>query len=153
MALGDDITLLSRAPLLSLLDEEALRLLAFAADRRNLHAGEVLFHRGDPTDGGYVVVEGALALHARPGEPAFVAGPGDLVGRTALFTSMRRPATATAQSATSVLHVSASLMRRMLEEFPQAASRMHAVVAAELTATVEGLARVRERLVAMDAAS
>jgi CRP-like cAMP-binding protein len=151
MSLVDDITLLSRAPMLSHLDGEALRLLAFAADRRELEPGEVLFYRGDPADGGYVVAQGALALDTGTGEPVFTAGPGALVGRTALFTPLRRPATATATARTGVLHVSSSLMRRMLAEFPAAALRMHAEAMEELAATQAGLARVRERLLAMDA--
>jgi CRP-like cAMP-binding protein len=153
MSLVDDITLLSRAPMLSHLDGEALRLLAFAADQRRLEAGEVLFRRGDLADGGYVVAQGALALDTGKGGPVFTAGPGALIGRTALFTTLRRPATATATAPTSVLHVSASLMRRMLEEFPAAAASMHAEAVEDLAATRTGLARVRERLLTIDARS
>ena len=42
MALDDDIAALAEAPLLSLLERDALRLLAFAAEARNLKAQAAL---------------------------------------------------------------------------------------------------------------
>ena len=51
MALDDDIALLARQPLLSLMERDALRLLAFAAESRILRAGDVLFRAGEPSDG------------------------------------------------------------------------------------------------------
>ena len=48
MALDDDMTLLARQPLLSLMERDALRLLAFAAESRILRAGDVLFRAGEP---------------------------------------------------------------------------------------------------------
>jgi CRP-like cAMP-binding protein len=150
MSLSDDIALLSGAPLLSLLDPEALRLLAFASDRRALEPGEVLFRRGETADGGYVVAAGALALDAGRGEPPFSAGPGTLIGRTALFVPARRPATATALAPSGVLHVSQSLMGRMLREFPDAALRLREALADDLATTAADLGRVRARLLAID---
>jgi len=150
MGLADDIRLLSSAPLLSLLEPEALRLLAFAADRRALEAGERLFAKGDPADGGYVVAQGTLALDPGDGEPVFTAGPGALVGRNALFAPGRRPATATAATPAGVLHISASLMRRMLAEFPDAPVRLRGAIAEDLAATMAALEGVRARLTAID---
>ena len=78
MALEDDIAILSQAPLFNLLDRDALRLVAFAAENRTLRAGDMLFRKGDRSDGGYVVSRGAIALDASDdGSPAtFIAGPG-----------------------------------------------------------------------------
>ncbi len=150
MGLGEDIRLLGQAPLLTYLEPDALRLLAFAAGRRSLKAGEVLFRRGDPADGGYVVAAGAVALDPGRGEPVFTAGPGALIGQAALFAALTRPATATAAAPSQVLHISASLMRRMLEEFPAAATQMRAALAEELAGTIGSLERVRARLAAID---
>ncbi|HYF53730.1 MAG TPA: cyclic nucleotide-binding domain-containing protein [Salinarimonas sp.] len=149
MGLHDDIRLLAGAPLLSHLDADALRLLAFAADRRDLAAGAVLFAKGDRSDGGFVVASGAIALDTGRGGPVATVGPGGLVGRTALFTATRRPATATAVGASSVLHVPLSLMRRMLTEFPDAARRLEAEIARDIADTSEALERVRARLLAI----
>src|SRR5919112_5810403 len=98
MALEDDIAILSGAPLFNLLERDALRLVAFASETRSHAAGDVLFRKGERSDGGYVVRSGAIALdagddgredgrengkEASGGSPAFVAGPGSLVGQAA----------------------------------------------------------------------
>lgn len=152
MALEDDITILSRAPLFRLLDRDALRLVAFASETRILRAGDMLFRKGDRSDGGYVVSRGAIALDANDdGSPAaFVAGPGSLIGQAALFTRVVRPATALAQEPSTVIRVTPSLMRRVLEEFPDAAAAMHDAMSDELTRLAEGLEKVRQQLIAID---
>ncbi len=90
MALNDDIAFLARQPLLSLMDRDALRLVAFAAESRTLRAGDVLFRRGEGSDGAFLVVSGAVALSrdddGRPAEE--IAGPGALIGELALFASL-----------------------------------------------------------------
>jgi CRP-like cAMP-binding protein len=152
MALDDDIATLSRAPLFNLLDRDALRLVAFAAENRVLRAGDMLFRKGDRSDGGYVVSRGAIALDADDdGSPAtFVAGPASLIGQTALFTRIPRPATATAREASTVIRISPSLMRRVLEEFPGAAEAMRHAMVEELGQLSRGLEQVRKQLLAID---
>ncbi|MBF9233073.1 cyclic nucleotide-binding domain-containing protein [Microvirga alba] len=152
MALEDDITILSGAPLFNLLDRDALRLVAFAAESRVLRAGDTLFRKGDRSDGGFVVVKGAIALDANDdGSPAaFIAGPGAVIGKAALFARIERPATATAREPSTVIRVSPSLMRRVLEEFPAAAAAMEQAMAEELTRLSRGLEQVRQKLIAID---
>jgi CRP-like cAMP-binding protein len=153
MALEDDIALLAAAPLFCLLDRDALRLLAFAAENRNLRAGDMLFRKGDRSDGGYIVSRGTIALDARDdgSAAAVLAAPGSLIGQTALFVRMPRPATAVAREPSSVLRISPTLMRRVLEEFPASAKQIHAALASELLELSDGLERVRSRLAAIDA--
>ena len=55
MGLDDDIAILAAAPVFELFGRDALRLLSFAGERRLLAEGELLFARGEPSDGGYVV--------------------------------------------------------------------------------------------------
>lgn len=152
MALEDDIAILSQAPLFNLLEKDALRLVAFASETRSYREGDVLFKKGDRSDGGYVVTRGAIALDAaEDGSPAaFVAGPGALVGQAALFARIERRATATAQEPSTIVRVTPSLMRRVLEEFPDAAAAIHDAMADELTRLTEGLERVRQQLLAID---
>jgi CRP-like cAMP-binding protein len=150
MALEDDIVNLSRAPLFNLMEQEALRLIAFAAEHKVLRAGDVLFRRGDKADGGFVVTKGSLAVVGKDGEEPFIAEPGALIGQAALFARGERTATATAREPSAVLRISPTLMRRVLQEFPSAAEAMHRVLAVELSALSEGLERVRKRLTAID---
>ena len=147
MALETDIATLARAPLFSLMDREALRLIAFAGEQRILRKGDVLFRKGDKGDGGFVVTKGSLAVTAGAGEEPFIAEPGALIGQTALFSRGERPATATALEASAVLRVSPTLMRRVLQEFPSAAQAMHGALAIELSTLAGGLERVRKQLV------
>jgi CRP-like cAMP-binding protein len=151
MALEDDIATLSRAPLFSLLDREALRLVAFAAENRIMRAGDVLFRKGDRSDGGYVVSQGSVALDAREdGSPATcTAGRGALIGQTALFVRVERAATATAREPSTVIRVSPSLMRRVLEEFPGAADAMREALAEDLTRLTRSLEDVRQTIMAI----
>jgi CRP-like cAMP-binding protein len=151
MALDDDIAILARAPIFSLLDRDGLRLVAFAAETRTLRAGDVLFRKGDRSDGGYVVRSGAVALDADDdGSPAaIIAKEGALVGRTALFTRIERGATATAREPSSVIRISPSLMRRVLEEFPQAAASIQDAMTKDLQDLTTRLEAVRQRLLAI----
>ena len=153
MALQRDMDILAGAPLFNLLDGPALRLLAFAAETRLSQAGEILFRKGERSDGGYVVMDGAVALDAGDGSPVFLAEPGAVIGRNALFVPTMRPATATATARSAVVRVSQRLMRRVLEEFPSAAVALYQAQAAELASLTDGLERVRERFQALDARS
>jgi CRP-like cAMP-binding protein len=145
MSLDDDIAMLAQAPLLGLLERDALRLLAFAADKRRLRQGDVLFRKGDRSDAGYVVTEGEIGLDTGGGKPVVVARRGDLIGQTALFIRAQRPATATARAPSVVLRLSVSLIRRVLEEYPEVAGAMHAALAEELGAFNQELSRLGTR--------
>jgi CRP-like cAMP-binding protein len=152
MALEDDIAILSRAPLFNLLERDALRLVAFASENRTLREGDILFRKGDRSDGGYVVSRGSIALDTSDdGSPEpYIAGTGSLIGQAALFTRVVRSATATATEPATVIRVTPSLMRRVLEEFPAAAAAMQDTMAEELERLTEGLERVRQQLIAID---
>lgn len=149
MALDDTIGLLAQTPLFGLLERDALRLLAFSADARRLRAGEVLFRRGERSDGGYVVLEGELTVFRNETEPGIVAGPGSLLGQVALFVRLPRPSTAVASAPTRVLRISPTLMKRVLQEFPSGAAELRNAVAAELDELTAGLERVRRSLLAI----
>lgn len=152
MALDEDMTLLARQPLLSLMDRDALRLLAFAAESRILRAGDVLFRAGEPSDGAMLVVSGAVALTAQDhGKPASeIAGPGVLIGELALFTSVPRQVTAIAREPTQVMRLPRSVMRRVLGESPDSAEAIAAAIGARLQGFVGELAAVQDALDAID---
>jgi CRP-like cAMP-binding protein len=152
MALDDDIALLARQPLLSLMERDALRLVAFAAENRTLRAGDVLFRSGENSDGAVLVISGAVALMSGDdGQPADeIAGPGTLLGELALFTSIKRPTTAVAREPTQIMRLSRSVMRRVLTEFPDSAQAIADAVAQRLRDFVGELSHVRDALNAID---
>jgi len=154
VALDDDIALLARQPLLSLMERDALRLVAFAAESRILRAGDVLFRVGEPSDGAVLVVSGAIALNSREdGQPAEeIVGSGGLIGEIALFTAVARPVTAIAREPTQVMRLSRSVMRRVLAESPDSAQAVAAAISERLRNFVGELTAVQEALAAIDRA-
>lgn len=147
MALDDDIAILAAAPILGFLDRDALRLLTFAGERRELGKGETLFRHGEATDGAYIVMSGQIALtpQAREAQP-IPAGPSALIGRNALFHKGRRPADAVAVQPSEVMRITPTLMVRVLREFPDAAAAIHDAIAEDLVDLVQGLSGVRSKL-------
>lgn len=125
MTLDDDIANLERLALFATLEPAALRMLAFSAETRLLHAGDVLFRRGETSDGGYILTMGSIGLEPveDDGEPGAVLSPWTLIGETALATATTRPATATALEPSTVLRVSRPLFLQILEQHPASAAR------------------------------
>lgn len=151
MALDNHIELLSGVALFELVERDALRLMAFAADTRRLREGEYLFREGERSDGGYVVVSGSLATTKAASDTEMVAGRGALIGRTALFLRIKRPVSAVARERSEVLRISPTLMKRMLEEFPSAAHAIREAMADDLDDLSADLARAHRILSAVDA--
>lgn len=139
MALEDDIRRLARVPMLGELEAEALRLLAFSAEAKILRTGDVVFRAGDASDAGYFIMSGSVALDGGGTEPARIAGPDSLLGELALLIESKRPVTATARSATTVLKISRPLFHRILEEYPSSAARMHKQAATRLSEFMQDL--------------
>ncbi len=144
MAIGDDIKILNRSELFRLFNQDALRLLAFAAEHRSLKEGEVLFRKGDRADSGYVVKQGSLLLISEDNVSSETkAGEGALIGRLALFIRNTRPVTAVAAEPTDLIKISPILMRRVLEEFPECAQAAHDLLAQDLETLAQELNQVR----------
>lgn len=144
MALDDDIAILAAAPVFEDFGRDALRLLTFAAERRGLAAGELLFSRGEPADGGFVVMSGTIVQAPRvAGAGPVVAGRSALIGRLALLVRGERPSEARAQEPAEVMRITPTLMRRVLEEFPDAAAAIHDALAEDLSGLSRNLERVR----------
>ncbi len=133
MALQDDVRDIASIPTLRDLGPDALRLIAFSSEPRILRAGDVLFRRGDRSDGGFVVLYRAVVMDTGAGPPTSVRGPA-LLGDAALLVDTVRPATASAREPSSVLAVSRALFHRVLSEYPAGAVRLRRTLAARLLA-------------------
>lgn len=152
MSIDEGFRRLSRIALFSELEPEALRLIAFSAETRILRAGDILFHRGEPSDGGFIVLSGEIALYndAATRSADAIIGPEGLVGEIALITDTHRPVTAIASEASTVLKVPRSLFHRVLQEFPRSAARVRAAMANRLASFVSELGAFRSRAGASD---
>jgi CRP-like cAMP-binding protein len=154
LGLDDDIAILAAAPLFGFLDRDALRLLTFAAERRDLADGDLLFSRGDTAEGGFVVMTGTIRLEPRvAGAEPVRAGRSALIGQLALFVRGTRPTDARAEGPATVMRITPMLMRRVLEEFPEAARAVHDTLAEDLVGLVTDLDQVRVLLEVIDGIS
>jgi CRP-like cAMP-binding protein len=146
MALEDDVRNLARNPTFGVLEPEALRLMAFSAETRILRAGDILFRRDDPSDGGLVVLTGSIALEVSgDGRTADIIRPPALIGDIALITQTRRPVTAIAREPSSVLKISRQLFHRVMREYPASAERLRRSLTEKLRQFGQELEAVRQR--------
>lgn len=134
MALEDDVATLGRIAIFSALAPDALRLLAFSAETRVLRAGDILFRRDEPSNGGFVVLTGSIALDPSDhgASATRIVRPPALIGEIALLARTNRPATAIAREPSNVLRISQQLFRRVLGEDPAGAERLRETLAARL---------------------
>jgi CRP-like cAMP-binding protein len=147
MGLEDDIGKLARNPTFSVIEPEALRLIAFSGDSLILRAGDVLFRRDEISNGGYVVLSGSIAMDASDnGAAARIVRPPGLIGDLALLTQTRRPATAIAREPSTVLRIPRPLFHRVLQEFPESAERLRQSLSERLGQFIGELGAVRKML-------
>jgi CRP-like cAMP-binding protein len=145
MGLEDDIAKLTRIPTFAPLEQDALRLLAFSAEPKVLRAGDVLFRRDEPSNGGFVVLTGSVALDAADtgtSTARIIRAPG-LVGEAALLTQTTRPATAIAREPAHLLRISRPLFHRVLGEYPRSAEALRRALGERLRQFTSELGTVR----------
>ncbi len=97
-------------------------------------------------------MRGSIVLDERnDGSPGqMVCGPGTLIGETALFTAVARPATALAREPATVARLTRVVMHRVLGEFPDAATIIHAAIAERVSQFARSLKPVGGALRALD---
>ena len=92
---------------------------------------------------------GALTLTPAARGPAeVVAGPGTLLGESALLAETKRPATAVAREESTVLRISRAMFLKILEGYPDAAERLREVIAARADEWARDMENVRAALAA-----
>lgn len=148
MSLERDIDILGDVALFADLSRDQLRLLAFGAERRTLRGGEYLFRADARADAGFVIVSGEVELVREGAAGRKVlgkAGPGSLLGELALIAETQRGSSATTLGDCEVIRISRPLFRRMLQEFPEIAQRLHERIAEELADLTRRIAGVEDR--------
>ena len=151
MSIEDDIAFFERVPTLGLLGRAALRILAIGAESRYVHGGEILFNAGESADAGFVVQEGSFSLAPPQTEGKGVkVGPGTLLGELAMLTHTTRPVTATALEPSTVLRIPRNLFLKMLEGYPDAATRLRDQLATRIDQSASEIYNVRRVLDAGD---
>jgi CRP-like cAMP-binding protein len=140
----DDVELFRPVPLFASLKEEQLKIIAFSARREMAPEGTVLFRSGERADCGYVIRSGSVLLvEDKDGEETerAVFGPGTLVGELALIAEIERPVTAITRADSELITISRELFHRVLNEYPETASAMHAALRDRLRAASSDMRR------------
>jgi CRP-like cAMP-binding protein len=137
----DIAALLARLPLFSTLTAPQIAPLAAAARKRNLVRGEMLFQKGDPAKGFFVVVSGQvkLAFPSVQGNEKVVEiiGPRQSFGEAVMFMDKPFPVFAQALVDTVLLFIGRDALFRLLESDPTFARcmlaglsmRLHSLIA------------------------
>lgn len=143
MAIDDDIGLLRKLAFFEPFDQDQLRLMLFAADRRTLKAGEILFTRGSLSTSGFIIQSGSIALRPNHefGEEQIL-GPGTLIGEMALIVPSERPCDAVAKEPTSLIGLPRTLLHRIFSEYPDTAKKLRIQLSRRLKDFTEDLQRV-----------
>jgi CRP/FNR family cyclic AMP-dependent transcriptional regulator len=106
----DAVTFLARVPLLESIPAETLEALARVMRRRDVAAGEVIWHEGDEAEAMLLVLDGRVSMSLRlPGHRVVevsAVGAGEVLGEVPMLDGGRHPATARASEPTSLLSLS-----------------------------------------------
>jgi CRP-like cAMP-binding protein len=148
MALDDDILFLRRIPTFRVLGPDALRVLAISTEKIHLRLGETLFEEGEPADGAYVVIAGAIRLKRtkdKPLDEPLVARNGALIGESALIIETERTASAIATEPSTLYRITRVVFLRMLESDAEAASALREMISRRIDAALDDLDLVLPR--------
>ncbi|MBO6917399.1 MAG: cyclic nucleotide-binding domain-containing protein [Rhizobiaceae bacterium] len=128
MALNDDLSVLRDTPLFSQLPVDALRLVAFGGDHRNLIKGDTLYRQGDAANCAYVVASGEVEIFWTLGEREPVSqgvlGRGGLMGEVALIAPSERQFTIKAVETSELIRIDRDVFHRLMSEYPQIAEML-----------------------------
>jgi CRP-like cAMP-binding protein len=145
VTLDDDVARLTRTHPFNLMPREAVQLIAFSCEKRRLSVGETLFCFGEVADAGYFVVSGVITLLEDGAEPegARSVGACALIGESALYGPIERRVEARVSEDAVVIRVQRETFRRVLAEFPAAANKIRAALAARTQRLIDRLDAAR----------
>ena len=133
--------ILVRLPLFVELTAQQIDSIAAGAREKRLAKGEMLFHKGDPARGFYVIIFGQvkLAFPSSQGNEKVIniLGPQQSFGEAAMFMDRPYPVFAEALSDTLLLHINRNAVFELLEQDNSFARRMLAGLSARLRALVQ----------------
>jgi len=148
VSIDDDIAVLEQVPMLRVLGRGALRMIALGAETREVAAGDVLFRPGERVDCAYVVQSGNFRLSAEPEQSrkAIEAGAGSMLGEYSLLSDQARPLCATAVDDCTVIRISRSMFRKILEDDANAALRLRDYIAHRSRQSISEVLEIRYTL-------
>ena len=136
-----DYTILRKAPMFALLDEEELGTLSALLETRRFDKGETIFSRGDVGDCLYIVRHGRVEVYVETTEgEKIIFGEneaGDVFGEISLLDGGPRTATALAVEDTEALTCDRETLLEFVTKHPHAALDLLTAMGKNLRATDE----------------
>ena len=124
----------------SCLSAEALTRIVAASRRVQVPAGSIIFRKGDPADGCFLVVDGGVKVTVPAGgHDALLAilGKGDIFGELALLDCLPRSATVTALRASELYCLTPAAFEQLMRTDTEIARQLMRVIAGRLRAANE----------------
>lgn len=149
MTLESTVAALKAHPFFQVFTDEQMRLIAFGAETLRMRPGELLYRAGEEAASAFLIRSGAIELavsHDASSRPQTIVRDGVLLGARALICPTERPTFARAVAETELIGITRPLVHRVLEEFPDAAERLHAALARDLSAYVSDLSSAEQAL-------
>lgn len=138
---SDIHAVLLRLPIFANVNPDAIATIAAATRERTLQRGDLLFNKGDPAAGFYVVVKGQIKLgfSSAQGDEKVVdiLGPNQSFGEAVMFMDRPYPVFAAALVDSLVLRIPREPVFLLLEKDPMFARRMLAGLSMRLHALVQ----------------
>ena len=121
-----ELDVLARVPIFAGLSAANLKLLALAAHRRDYAAGDVLYSRGDPADGVYIVLTGELEVRGSIAGSQILVRilPGDITGDIAVIAKVLNKVEARARIPATVLFIVGDALLELIENDVGVSSRI-----------------------------
>lgn len=125
MQLDDAANILSRADFFEICEDDQLRLLAFASERKKFRPGAVIYESGEVPDGAHVLISGTVATTQKGADddPFLTRTEGAVIGAVALVVAKPRPVTVRAVDTVETLFVPRSAFRKLLQQYPGLAAK------------------------------
>ncbi len=121
----ETVEILRKLPLFARLHDDALRAVAARTVVRTVPEGRILFRRGTPAEGFYVVVEGAVRVYRSNQQgreqTLHVQGPGQPLAEVPLFDGGPYPASARAEVESRVLFLPREAFEWLYRSHPEIA--------------------------------
>lgn len=136
-------SILASIPLFKALDSNQLANIASGTHEITVNKGRILFNKGDPSDGFYIVVSGRIKLSfvSRDGKEfiAEIFGPNQSFGEAVMFLGKSYPVCAQALMDSKILHVPKSIVFEGVDNNAGFARRVIAGLCARLVDRIQTL--------------
>jgi CRP-like cAMP-binding protein len=145
MSVRADAETLRRIPIFQRCDPVALQILAFSSERMSVGIRDRILTEGKASDAAHLVLNGSFSILAG-GREIGQAGPGILLGETAMIGGTLPTITAEARELSYVARISYEMFLKVAREYPDFGQAVLSELSSRLTSALQDFDMVREKL-------